>query len=630
MLRCLAHRGPWKAPSSTLRRAAPPLHQQRSPLLLRHCRVFSGASSGGGRMAEEMPGIKRARSVQTEITLTPEEVAVFKVFSDAKDVAGAQTVIRVVGGWVRDKVLGMESDDIDIALDDMTGADFAECVLAHLNAQGIETSKLAVIERNPEQSKHLETATMKVEGVSVDFVGLRAEEYAAGSRIPEVRLGTADEDALRRDLTINALFYRVDTGQVEDLTGRGLAGKPAGYTPLSLSLCLSLSLSCSLYVACSALPSEPATRSQLIPAGLVCVADLRAGVARTPLEPMQTFTDDPLRVLRAIRFATRFDLRVDGALAAAAASDSVRDALDTKVSRERLAVEVSKMMDGADPIRAVYLLASLSLWDVVFGMPDEELIHRQDWVGNAAITSVATLPAEGVGPAGLHCMLLAHRLSRPTMPTAALLPQAPLKLSLLWWASLFLPCRHQSKNSSNPRHNLISEGVSDRLRVITVTKFKKAGTQTVVEYMHRESLKGLSLGDAKSIDVIINSAEALRVAVTAHAEGKELDRVAVGLRVRELKDLHKLALLVACAAELYDELGPALIAAETARGAWTEPVAGADEAEAEPAPAGGDVGAVETADAARETRLGALTEADGESTSNPSPQLDFLGHALIY
>jgi tRNA nucleotidyltransferase/poly(A) polymerase len=175
-------------------------------------------------MAEEMPGMKRARSVQTEIALTPQEDAVFKVLSDAKEVAGAQTVIRVVGGWVRDKVLGMESDDIDIALDDMTGADFAECVLAHLNAQGIETSKLAVIERNPEQSKHLETATMKVEGVSVDFVGLRAEEYAAGSRIPEVRLGTADEDALRRDLTINALFYRVDTGQVEDLTGRGLAG----------------------------------------------------------------------------------------------------------------------------------------------------------------------------------------------------------------------------------------------------------------------------------------------------------------------------------------------------------------------------------------------------------------------
>jgi len=141
--------------------------------------LWRGISSTVG-MAEAV-GMKRARSVvQTEISLTPQEAAVCKTLSDAKTFAGSETVIRIVGGWVRDKVLGMESDDIDIALDDVSGADFAECVLAYLKDQGVETSKLAVIERNPEQSKHLETATMKVQGVSVDFVGLRAEEYAAG------------------------------------------------------------------------------------------------------------------------------------------------------------------------------------------------------------------------------------------------------------------------------------------------------------------------------------------------------------------------------------------------------------------------------------------------------------------
>lgn len=187
-------------------------------------RQWRSVSSAAATM-DAVVGMKRSRSViQTEISLTPQEAAVCKTLCDAKDYAGSETVIRIVGGWVRDKVLGMESDDIDIALDDVSGAEFAECVLAYLKKQGVETSKLAVIERNPEQSKHLETATMKVEGVSVDFVGLRAEEYAAGSRIPEVRLGTAEEDALRRDLTINALFYRVDTGAVEDLTGRGLDG----------------------------------------------------------------------------------------------------------------------------------------------------------------------------------------------------------------------------------------------------------------------------------------------------------------------------------------------------------------------------------------------------------------------
>ena len=468
-------------------------------------------------------GSKRALSASSQVRLTPAEAGVLKVLSEAKQFAGRDTTIRVVGGWVRDKVLGLESDDIDIALDDMAGAEFAECVQAYLKEQGTETSRLAVIERNPEQSKHLETATMKIEGISIDFVGLRAEEYAAGSRIPEVRLGTAEEDALRRDLTINALFYRVDSGAVEDLTGRGLG-------------------------------------------------DLRAGIARTPLEPMQTFTDDPLRVLRSVRFATRFDLQVDGALAEAAASDSVRAALDSKVSRERLGVEVSKMFEGPDPVRAAYLLASLSLWDVVFRMPELELIHRQEVVRGAMVSSAPTLPAEGVGRAGLHCMLLVHRLSQPAAPTANL---APARRSLLWWSGIFLPCRRLA------------------------TKFKKAGTQTVVEYMHRESLKGLPLADAKQVDLIINAVEALSGAVRAQAAGEALDRVAVGLLLCELKELWRPALLVACAAEIYAELGPSLIAAEQAGGAWAEPSATQPEPEA-----GRDPAAESTA--ARESRAAVL------------------------
>ena len=98
-------------------------------------------------------------------------------------------------------------------------------------------------------------------GLECDFVGLRSETYT-DSRIPDqVQLGTPEEDALRRDLTINSLFYNVHTRQVEDYTGRGLS-------------------------------------------------DLASKVARTPLPPKQTFEDDPLRVLRCIRFASRFDLSV--------------------------------------------------------------------------------------------------------------------------------------------------------------------------------------------------------------------------------------------------------------------------------------------------------------------------------
>ena len=63
---------------------------------------------------------------------------------------------------------------------------------------------------------------MKVGKFWIDFVNLRAEEYTEYSRIPDLmRIGTAEEDAYRRDLTINALFYNINTGQVEDFTGRG-------------------------------------------------------------------------------------------------------------------------------------------------------------------------------------------------------------------------------------------------------------------------------------------------------------------------------------------------------------------------------------------------------------------------
>lgn len=317
--------------------------------------------------------------------------------------------------------------------------------------------------------------------------------------------------------------------------------------------------------------------------------DLRAGVARTPLEPMQTFTDDPLRVLRAIRFAARFDLKVDSALAAAAASDSVREALDTKVSRERLGTEVQKMMEGPDPMRAVYLLASLSLWDVVFRMPEEDDIHREDRVGGAAVSSAATLPPEGVGVAGLHCMLLVHRLAQPSVKMASLLPAGPVKHSLLWWSGLCLPLRHH------------------------MTRFKKANTQTLVEYLHRESLKGLPLTDATNVSKVVNASDALRSAVRDYADGKELDRVAVGLLVKDLKELWRPALLVACGAELYEDatLGPALVEAEASGGAWAEPAALAEDIEAEPEEDDSADGAAAESASARAARAGALTANGG-------------------
>ncbi|KAF7845009.1 putative CCA tRNA nucleotidyltransferase 2 [Senna tora] len=88
---------------------------------------------------------------------------------------GLQTQLRVAGGWVRDKLLGKECNDIDIALDNMMGSEFVEKVRDYLLSIGEDAQGVCVIESNPHQSKHLETARMRLFDNWIDFVNLRGE-----------------------------------------------------------------------------------------------------------------------------------------------------------------------------------------------------------------------------------------------------------------------------------------------------------------------------------------------------------------------------------------------------------------------------------------------------------------------
>ncbi|KAG8937264.1 CCA tRNA nucleotidyltransferase, mitochondrial [Tulasnella sp. 418] len=228
---------------------------------------------------------------------------------------------RIAGGWVRDKLLGIQSNDIDIALSSMTGVSFAEMFIPYVKAKGFEVGNVHKIAINPEQSKHLETAKTTLLGLEIDFVNLRSEEYAVDSRIPtKIDFGTPLQDAMRRDLTINALFYNVHTRSVEDQTGSGLD-------------------------------------------------DLKNGIARTPLAPRETFMDDPLRVLRCIRFASRFGFNLEDNVQQAAKLEEVREAIIHKISRERVGDEVDKMLKGRDPLMALQLIDSLGLHEAIFHIP---------------------------------------------------------------------------------------------------------------------------------------------------------------------------------------------------------------------------------------------------------------------
>lgn len=252
-------------------------------------------------------------------------------------------ILRFTGGWVRDKLLGAQSHDIDVAINKMTGYQFGLKLKEYLeqpnNAAkyGLDGSNpaggLHKIEANPEKSKHLETVTTKILGFDVDLVNLRKETYTEDSRNPEMEFGTPEEDALRRDACVNALFYNLNTGEVEDFTERGLS-------------------------------------------------DMKNKLIRTPLEPYQTFKDDPLRVLRLIRFATRLDYTIDPAAQQAMANQDIKDALRIKISRERVGIELEKMLRGRDPCGALKWIDQLGLYTTVFTDPVSEPKYRpelQDW-----------------------------------------------------------------------------------------------------------------------------------------------------------------------------------------------------------------------------------------------------------
>merc|ERR1711988_388727 len=127
--------------------------------------------------------------------------------------------LRVAGGWVRDKLLGMESDDIDIAVSNITSPAFV--ALLKKEVPSLISGRAAVFDPQPEKGKHVQTATVNVFGYKLEFVQLRSDLYACKSILPCEAVGTPESDARQRDFTINALFYNIHTRRIEDLTGYG-------------------------------------------------------------------------------------------------------------------------------------------------------------------------------------------------------------------------------------------------------------------------------------------------------------------------------------------------------------------------------------------------------------------------
>lgn len=225
------------------------------------------------------------------------------IFRIVRDIAREKGVRAfAIGGYVRDCFLGRPSSDIDIVVEG-SGIEFAEAV-------GERTGKYV------SYFKNFGTAMLHYEGDEIEFVGARKESYRRESRKPIVENGTLKDDQLRRDFTINAMAFSLnhdDFGALVDPFGG--------------------------------------------------IRDLAAGIIRTPLDPDTTYSDDPLRMLRAVRFAAKLsteDLKFAIVPESIESMKKMAGRLEI-LSKERIAEELNKMLMCCKPSMAFYLMDEAGL-----------------------------------------------------------------------------------------------------------------------------------------------------------------------------------------------------------------------------------------------------------------------------
>lgn len=236
----------------------------------------------------------------------------------------------LVGGYVRDRLLGVESTDIDISVVG-DAVKFSGEV-----ASGLNTKLSAVYEK-------FGTALLEYEGMKIEFASARKESYRNDSRKPDVEPGTLEEDLSRRDFTVNALAYPIS----EEGAGNDIIDMFDGLT------------------------------------------DLKEKVLRTPLDPITTFSDDPLRMMRACRFASQLKFEIAGDTFDAI--KQMRERLrpgggkQDVVSQERITDEFLKILATKRPSIGLRLLFKSGLMEIIFpevhdleGIDQRKDFHHKD------------------------------------------------------------------------------------------------------------------------------------------------------------------------------------------------------------------------------------------------------------
>ena len=227
---------------------------------------------------------------------------IFSAISEIADLQNQETY--VIGGFVRDLILNRPSPDIDVVTVG-SGIKLAEMVARKLGSN-VYVSVF----------KNFGTAMFKYQSLEVEFVGARRESYNEDSRKPVVEDGTLEEDQNRRDFTINTLAICLNSSRFGELID------PFGG-----------------------------------------IQDIQDKVIRTPLEPGITFSDDPLRMMRAVRFATQLGFTIDEKTLEAIALNKKRIHI---ISKERIGEELNKIILSDKPSIGFRLLDKTGLLEIIF------------------------------------------------------------------------------------------------------------------------------------------------------------------------------------------------------------------------------------------------------------------------
>ncbi len=242
-----------------------------------------------------------------------EEREVFRLIAETADEIGFPAY--VVGGYVRDRLLGRPSKDLDVV-----------CVGSGIQLAQSIAGKLRPMPRVVVY-KRFGTAMFRHKGMEIEFVGARKESYRPDSRKPIVENGSLEDDQNRRDFTINALAVSLNDENFGEII-------------------------------------DPFNG----------IHHLETKVIKTPLEPGKTFSDDPLRMLRAIRFATQLNFMIDPKTFHSISENRDRMRI---VSRERITTELNKIILSRKPSIGFKLLFKCGLLDIIF--PEMIALHGVEY-----------------------------------------------------------------------------------------------------------------------------------------------------------------------------------------------------------------------------------------------------------